>query len=497
MIPTSTTDGVATILRPGREGELRAQLTFGVGLVNEPLPLRGVTHLIEHLAMFGARDTPIEVNADVDLETTNFYAAGSPERVVRFLGDVCTALGALPLDRLAIEKGVLEAEGASGCHPIVAALLSRRYGARYAGAVLFEGAGVAALTDDQVRSFADRWYVAENAVLHLVGTPPDGFSLHLPPGPGPSRDRPAGWLAEGPVMVAVEDLPDTGAGVLLRLPRDDASHHRGHVIDVLSKRIEDECRHRDGHTYATEVEVVTAVDGIDVVVRADAREGKEVAVAQAVVQAVHDLASEGPRPHEVARSVAVLQEAWAVDGEDALAQSRDAIYGVLGVAQAVPGDSARAQLPDPEEIRRWFADALSTAVFYVPPAADPGLQQRVRRVGVCEVVAELPEGRVFRPHLLARALYCGARAARLVRAGSGIAEVDEDGIHVVDWDDIAGVATHGDSFALVIGGNGCGVTVGDDLFRSSNEVLHEVLRRVDAALVFEAPELRRDSDGDR
>jgi predicted Zn-dependent peptidase len=91
------TDGVATILHPGRDGLLAAQLTFAVGAANEPLALRGVTHVIEHLAMFAARDTPSRDQRGVDLETTNFYASGTPDRVVRFLREVCTALGSYRL----------------------------------------------------------------------------------------------------------------------------------------------------------------------------------------------------------------------------------------------------------------------------------------------------------------------------------------------------------------------------------------------------------------
>ena len=323
-------DGVPTIVHSGRDGVLHAQLTFGVGMVDEPLPLRGVTHVIEHLTMHSARDTPAEINADVDLETTNFYASGTPERVVRFLHDVCTALTDLPLDRLEVEKGVLEAEGGAGCHPIVAAVLTRRFGGTYAGSLFFTGAATAALTATQVRDFARRWYVAGNAVLHITGRVPEGLELSLPQGTPPDHGRPRGHLGPRPVMVTMDDPPVAGAGVALRLPPDDASHHRSHTIDILQGRIEDECRHLAGHAYTVAVELITAPDGVEAVIHTDARDGKETAVAQAVVDAVHDLAANGPSPEEVARSVEALQEAWDVGGAEVLVATNEEMYRFLG-----------------------------------------------------------------------------------------------------------------------------------------------------------------------
>jgi hypothetical protein len=486
---------VATILHPGREGVLEAQLTFAVGLANEPLALRGVTHVIEHLAMFVARDTPVEINADVDLETTNFYASGTPERVVRFLREVCTALGALPVDRLAVEKGVLEAEGEGGCHPIVATLLAHRYGAQYAGSVLFSGAGVAALTADQISGFARAWYVAGNAVLHLTGSVPEDLDLPLRQGVPPDRERPVGRLGSGPVMVTAEDLPATGAGVILRLPWDDNAHHLGHVIGILRGRIEDECRHRAGHAYTIDVELVTADVGIDAVIHADAREDKETAVAQAVVKAVNDLALDGPHPHEVARSVEALQEAWSVDDATVLFQSREAMHRISGLPEPLPADPSAATTIDPADIRAWVADALPTAVFYVDQEAVSALESQLRHVPVCETVDELPVGQVFKPHILARTLYRNARAARLVRTATGIAAADQDGNHVINMDGIAGVMMTEDSCAVVIGRNGCAITLGDLLFRGSHEVLDEILSSVDSALVFDDPNLHQELHG--
>jgi hypothetical protein len=102
---------------------------------------------------------------------------------------------------------------------------------------------------------------------------------------------------------------------------------------------------------------------------------------------------------------------------------------------------------------------------------------------------------VFKPHILARTLFRNARAARLVRTATGIAAADPDGIHVIDLDSIAGVMLTEDSGAVVIGRNGCVITLGDDLFRGSHAVLQEILSSVDSALVFDDPDLHEELHG--
>src|SRR5438034_9740000 len=81
-------------------GPLRAMLAFRVGVVDETLPTRGITHLTEHLAMFrlmesGARHRQEHINARVEPMRTRFFATGTPEEILAFLRDVCAGLANL------------------------------------------------------------------------------------------------------------------------------------------------------------------------------------------------------------------------------------------------------------------------------------------------------------------------------------------------------------------------------------------------------------------
>src|SRR5687767_1314723 len=89
-----------------------AGLVFRVGFADETLPTHGITHLVEHLALFPLGRRLAEFNGVVGPHVTSFFAQGEPDELVAFLRDVSTALHALPHERVEAEKRVLLAESA-------------------------------------------------------------------------------------------------------------------------------------------------------------------------------------------------------------------------------------------------------------------------------------------------------------------------------------------------------------------------------------------------
>ena len=51
LFTRTTIDGIPVILAPGRDPRVTAGLAFRVGWADETLPTRGITHLVEHLAL--------------------------------------------------------------------------------------------------------------------------------------------------------------------------------------------------------------------------------------------------------------------------------------------------------------------------------------------------------------------------------------------------------------------------------------------------------------
>jgi hypothetical protein len=124
-------DGVPTFHAEVPGGPpMQAALMFRVGRADEALPRFGLTHLVEHLAMFAVGRVPFEANAFVDDTRAVFYALGQAGEVTGFLRSVCAGLESLPLDRLEAEKRVLETESSGNASSPETRLLSLRCGPR-------------------------------------------------------------------------------------------------------------------------------------------------------------------------------------------------------------------------------------------------------------------------------------------------------------------------------------------------------------------------------
>ena len=95
---------------------------------------------------------------------------------------------------------------------------------------------------------------------------------------------------------------------------------------------------------------------------------------------------------------------------------------------------------------------------------------------LCAVGHRRPEGRRYRPGLLARAVDPEARHGSLLHTDTGAAMVKEDGVHVIDWGDVVGAARYPEGVLRLVGGA---------VFRGSDPVQDEALRRLDPSLVFE------------
>src|SRR2546429_5880129 len=93
-------------------GRVRAALESRVGTADEPLHMSGVTHLIEHLTLSGLGTQPYDYHGYVDQTHCAFLVSGTVDQVKQFFVNVCGALQALPKDRVATERRVIETEAA-------------------------------------------------------------------------------------------------------------------------------------------------------------------------------------------------------------------------------------------------------------------------------------------------------------------------------------------------------------------------------------------------
>jgi hypothetical protein len=110
----TTVNGVLVFFLPV-PGLMHANLIFRVGLADETLPCRGITHLVEHMALHSQanRSDWWRSTGTVDAFVTRFSFRGEPHDISTFLFEVTSSLSELPMDRLRAEKAMLRTEAAN------------------------------------------------------------------------------------------------------------------------------------------------------------------------------------------------------------------------------------------------------------------------------------------------------------------------------------------------------------------------------------------------
>ena len=475
-------DGVPVFTASGPD-RVTAALLFGVGIRDETYRTLGITHLVEHLVMGALPKSHLECNAMVDVESTTFMATGRPDRVAAFLIGVGAALANLPTDRIALETGVLEAEGCRGAHPTAAVLWGARFGLRGPGVAAAGGGVPGPLHVDDVLAHVRRWFVTGNAALAWHGPLPEGLRLSLPRGPRPVRSVPAARPQAAPVWTT----GDTAGAGLLRRSAGPAEPALAVALDVLEERVREVARHQRGLSYSTDTVVVDVAAGHrENALVVDARPGEEAEVARLLWRQYLRLGDAGPTPAEVAHAVVGCAESAAGGAGTVAAElGRAAFCALFDLPVRTPADELDGwRSVTPQAAAAALRATRPTAVLAAPEGADlHGLPGGIDRRALCTRVPVLPAGRTFGPRVAAR--LTGRGRARLVVTDDVLGSVDTEGhAHVVPWREIAAVEDSADGRGLlVVGLDLCAVEVHEHVFgrRALAAVRSRLARGVPAA----------------
>lgn len=489
VVQRTEIDGVPVLWAdvPGSQ-VLTATLYVGCGTRDESFTTIGVTHMVEHLAMGTLPRVHHGRNACVELDTTQFFAEGRPEQVRDFLEGVCRALADLPLARIERESGVLEAENGVAAHPVVASLLTRRFGIAGPGLEFWTGPGHHGVGQDAVRDHAARFFHRRNAVVVLDGPPPEGLRLPLPDGAAPA---PRSWTAlpeVGPSWSSAPMLP--GVGLALTCDRQDRGAHLGVVL--LAEALMRRAREEHGISYHVGDDVVEHADEVlERIVHLDAREGHELLAAQVLWDTARELATVGPDPADVAHEIQGFRELFA----DPRAMVGELDWAARELLAGREGRSPREVLEQieqvtPQQVAKSMASVLRTALLVVPEGVEPHITDLYgrpvprREGGQRDAV---PDGRTLRPGIGARLRMRAARRVRLVHAADGFALVDlDDGVRGVRFDDVVGVERcH--LGRVLYGRDGGVVPVTTELWSGVDGAVAEIDRRVPQTLWFDSP----------
>lgn len=447
--PTLTeVDGVPAVVGHV-PGPLRAALTVRMGTADETAPVTGITHLLEHLALFGLGRPGEHSNGATDATVTSFYTMGEPAEVAAFLTGVSRQLHRPPVERLDAERHLLGAEKASRRTSIEESLRLWRYGARGFGLAGLGEAGLPAVDGAAVRRWAAHYATRGNVVLWFSQPPPAGIVLHLPDGEHrPAPDPRPSVLPELPAWYSGDD---EAVGVFAVVDRETAGPALAHV---LHNRLVDELRTRRAVAYSplADYQALTG-DAARLLLVSDLVAGRQSDGVRPVLAALGDLAEAAPPTEEELA-------AW----RSALARRRAEPEAELGWVVTTAWDRLfRAPLRTPAEIvadqaalrapdvQRLAERALTTAVAAVPDgvrvarepwrrAPDVPVREPVR--GVRHPMLEAPDGE----HVIEV-----GRAGITVRHGETRLTVGQaDAVAVRRWPDGRRVVIAQDASVLVV-----------------------------------------------
>lgn len=370
-------DGVPTVWT-NAPGPFTAGLLLRVGQADEPLPRRGITHLLEHLALFGVGRPGDHAHGQVDPTTLLLRTSGSPEEVVQFLTRVTHQLVDPPVARLEDEKGVLRAEAAQRPPIPLAELITWRWGRVGFGVTVSDELGLHCVTPQMLREWSAARVNRANAVLWLTGPPPAGLRVELPDGAW--QPPPDPWLSPLPsfpawfgsaladAVVAHGLLPRSSAGVAL--------------AGVLQRRLVDDLRTARAAAYSPHAHYQPlGRDAAELVVLTDVVAGRGAEVATRVTEVLRELAEPGSTatPEELAAHVADVRRshedpraalgalgssAWDLVHGAPVRQLDEVLAGVVALvpddlrtAAAAVTESLLVQLPPGVPVPPWLTKA--------------------------------------------------------------------------------------------------------------------------------------------
>lgn len=447
-------DGIPAFWTQAGDG-LIAGLVFRVGRADEPLARGGITHLIEHLALYplGA-DVRTHYNGEVDAITTTFLTRGSPQEVAAFFRTVCASLRDLPFKRLQAEKQMLRTEAGGRRPAMTDPLFVERYGARTYGLVAYPEYGIAAAAASDLESWVGRYFTRGNAALWVTGgPPPDDLRLDLPDGPARPAPEAANLALPTP---AYANAPVQGVSWSALVDRSVPAQV---YARLLGRKLRQELRHEQALAYSPTVmyavrdrdiaHVLAAADGLpevhSLLVPAFVREIERLAAAEVTTDDLGSVLSSLSTAADTPRSAALRVRGAA----------RDAIMDrptrpVASWKEEVRGVSAA----DVHEVAK---AALASSLLVLPPGKQPN---RARFTHLDGRSGTAVAGHRFRSadHPLDR--------SRLVVGADGVSVVRGQAISTVRFAECAALLTWPDGGCQLISRDGAAVRIEPTLWRT-------------------------------
>jgi zinc protease len=374
------------------EGPTTAGLLVRSGRGIEPLSLSGISHITTHLIANEIGVDPHGAGAYHDLDVMGYSFSGDPENVRAYLGAWGSLLSAPPVDELPYAIQQCTDERPSGEVGSAEQLLRLRHGAVGPGALSFDEFALRKAGHKQVHAWSSRNMHSSNAALWFSGPLLEGLRLRLMNGV-PVR-----------AQSSLLPIPTPGAaygtsgevGFSLLAPR---THAFEACVDIAEKRARHELIERRGACTRIEFDVRrNGADGLELIVVADALNGRDNEVLLALLWVFDQLAAVPPSVEEIdeyRNGIAGLfftPECYAV-------RAREAAINFLmgGTLDTWTRTYEELDALDPEAVSAAACMALTTTLAVASRECEV-LAERFTYVG--NWVPALAQGALFKPVLL-------------------------------------------------------------------------------------------------
>jgi hypothetical protein len=478
-------DGLPVLWSPVA-GPAMASLIFRAGFADETLATRGVTHLVEHLALFPLGRRAYEYNGRVEDAYTLFWARGTEDEVLGFLREVTASLAALPLDRLETEKRILLTEAAGRpMSDVESRLLALRFGPHGYGLATESELGLTWLGGDAVARWARERFTRGNAALWLSFAPPAELDLALPPG-----DRFPPPPAEPIPGLALPATIESGTGGVVLGGVGARSPELTVGLGAAVERTRESLRRDAGLSYdAWGSYLALDADAAHVSLGADCRDPEAPVVRDGLLRALHAIGEEGP----TAAELELLEDLFLrgfLEPDRGLAwldhQAREALLGGEPMEPAELAERRRAVTAQgAAEALRPVLDSLLVIVPVGTPARNG---DRPYASGVEEEV----RGKRYSP--TPRWSEWGERTTVVVGdAGVTLAGADGDAVTVHYDDCLAAIPSLGRTLTLR-DRHGTALSLQPGVYSGGHQMLRDVIERVRDVFVEQGDRARARAD---
>ncbi|MFT4011652.1 MAG: hypothetical protein QM655_16595 [Nocardioidaceae bacterium] len=470
---TTEVDGIPTLYVESPQS-LTAMLSFRVGVADETLVSRGITHLVEHIAMHELVDSSVSCNAQVGPLVTDFFVQGAPEDVSGFLNALVRWFREPDLGSSEHERSILEAESRQRANGIFDLHTRFRFGAMGFGLVGYGEFGLARISEDDLREWIGTRFVGANAVLALTGPPPMGLDMALPTGERQQVPRMVAIPPNPPYYFAGPEGMVSASGLFRRAELSSL------VGDITSNAVTERLRKEQGASYGSShhMERVDA-DNLVLMVSADLNADPALPVARNATSTLHRevmrLSASGPTPEELRNARTPLLRQL----DDDLTRVWQAFSGATAVLRGTDPwthEEARDAIADADSdtLRESFGE-LARSLIVASPCADRAMTTLPFTNGIVPAPAAVG-GTEFRP--------VGAPADQsILQVGTQVLEIRGPGtLHRASYDDIVAYERYPDGARVVWTKYGNTIGVESAAWRDSGKIATSLDDRIDRSL---------------